>query len=77
MSNPYDYSNTIEKAAARARGTVLTSLHRVIEGQNSVSTRKLAGIVADIEDSLRQDAIHFKYLADRIAELEKALEDKD
>tara|TARA_A200000159_G_scaffold147384_1_gene154404 strand:+ start:2698 stop:2946 length:249 start_codon:yes stop_codon:yes gene_type:complete len=73
MRDPYDYSNTIIKAAARARGTALTPLHRIIEGQKTVSTRKLAAVVDDLHDVLQQDAIHFKKLAEKIERLEKAL----
>lgn len=77
MENPYGYKNTIIKAAARARGTLLTPLHMVIEGQKSISTKKLNALVENLQDGLQQDAIHFKYLADRINELEAKLSTKE
>ena len=73
MSNPYGYSNTIEKAAARCRGTILTPLHRVAESQKTISTRKLSALLDDLQDDLRLDAIHFKVLADRLQAKDKRI----
>ena len=63
----------MNKAASRARGTPLTTLHRVIEGQKTVSTRNLALIVENLEDTINQDAVHFKKLAEKIERLEKSI----
>ena len=62
----YDYSNTITKAASRARGDRLAPLYRLCENQKTVSTRKLEQLIDKLHDSDKQDAIHLKHLADRL-----------
>lgn len=68
MSKPYDYSNTIAKAASRARGDRLNELYRLCEGQKSVSTKKLERMIDNLADSDRLDSIHFRELANKIAQ---------
>ena len=71
----YDYSNTVQKAASRTRGThSLQTLGSLCEQQKSISTSKVMRLVEEIKDDFVQDAIHFRYLADRIKQLETQLE---
>lgn len=64
--NPYDHSNTIAKAASRARGDRLRRLYALCEGQKTVSTMKLSRLIDELADSDRLDAIHFRSLADQL-----------
>lgn len=70
MSNPYDIANTLAKAASRARGDRLGKLYSICESQKTISTRSLERIVDELAFSDALDAIHFRKLANRIAELE-------
>lgn len=67
MSDPYDYRNTIATAASRALGHRLRGLYELCENQKTVSTNKLIGMVDELAESDRLDAIHFRALADKIA----------
>ena len=79
MTNPYDYSNTLSKAASRARHYRLSGFYDLVgSGQSRVSAKKLAKLLEELEESERLDSIHFRYLADnmdkqksKIEELEK------
>lgn len=66
MSDIYDYSNTIAKAASRARGGRLDPLRNLCEGQKTVSTRKLSRLIDELHEDDKLDAIHFRVLADRL-----------
>lgn len=61
-----DSSLTIQKAASRARGDRLSRLFALCENQKSVSTSRLRKIVEELYDSDRQDALHFRSLADYV-----------
>ena len=65
--NTYDYADTIQKAASRARGDRLGPLYKLCEEQQTVSTKKLEMMIDKLWESDRQDAIHFKTLADRLS----------
>jgi hypothetical protein len=67
MEGAYGYTNTIAKAASRARGVRLGKLYQLCEQQKTVSTRKLSQMLDDLAESDRLDAIHFKELAKHIA----------
>ena len=64
--NPYDYSNTIAIAASRARGDRLNKLYNICKNQKTISTRKLLGIVDELAESDKLDAIYFRRLADQL-----------
>lgn len=64
MSVLTDFSVTIKKAASRARGDRLADLKFLCETQKTISTRKLLRFVRELEESDRQDAVHFRDLAD-------------
>ena len=64
--DPYDYSNTIQKAASLARGDRLTALQTICETQKEVSTRKLERLIDKLWDGDRMTAWHLKALADKI-----------
>ena len=66
MSDPYDYGNTMAKAASRAGGHRFNDLYKLCENQKTVSTRKLMRMVDELAESDRLDAIHFRAQADRI-----------
>lgn len=67
MSDPYDYRNTIEKAASINRGDRLLSLYAICETQKTVSTKRLRKLIDQLADSDKLDGIHFRALADKIA----------
>lgn len=67
MSDPYDYSNTIGKAASRVRGDRLHRLYAICETQKTVSTKRLRNLIDQLAASDRLDGIHFRALADKIA----------
>ncbi len=64
--DPYDYSNTIQKAASLARGDRLIALETICENQKHVTTRKLQKLVTKLWDEDRMTAWHLKALADKI-----------
>ena len=63
MSVLTDFSVTLKKAASRVRGDRLADLRHLCETQKQISTRKLMRFVRELEDSDRQDGIHFRDLA--------------
>lgn len=68
--NHYDYSNTIAKADSRARGDRLKPLYNICDGKSRVSTKQVLQLVEQLEESEKQDAIHFRALADKLHRLE-------
>lgn len=66
MTNLYGKIETLTKAASRARGDRLGKLYKLCETQKTISTRKLEGLLDELRDSDRLDAIHFKVLADKV-----------
>lgn len=64
MSIYLDPSTIIQKAASRARGDRFSKLRALCESQKTVSTLRLLSFVSELEASDRQDALHFKALAD-------------
>lgn len=66
MKTPYDRKNTIQKAASLASGTRLNELYAICERQKTISTAKLERYLHKIHDDMRQDAIHFRIIADKM-----------
>ena len=64
--DPYDYSNTIQKAASLARGDRLAALQTICETQKNISTRKLERLITRLWDEDRMTAWHLKALGDKI-----------
>ena len=64
--NPYNYSNTIAKCASLATGSRLWTLRDLCEKQKTISTRKLSWYLDKLSNDMKQDAIHFRVLADRL-----------
>ena len=69
MSVYIDPSLTIKKAASRARGDRLRKLYDICENQKTISTRRLLFLVNELASSDRQDAIHFRDLADFVRKI--------
>lgn len=66
MRSPYGFSETIAKAASRARGDRLGKYYLICEGQKTISTKRLERILDELQESDRLDAVHFKSLADQL-----------
>ena len=62
-----DYARLIAKAAAFARGDRLGRIYKTIEGQKTISTRKLERILDDMHEDFRKDAIFMQEIADKIS----------
>jgi len=72
MNGCYDYTNTVLRAAALAKGNGLDALQRICEQQKTISTRRLELYLNELREDMKLDAIHFRALADHIAKLEES-----
>jgi len=59
-------ANLIAKAASFARCDRLGKLYKAIEGQKTISTRKIERILDDMQDDFKLDAIFLKNIADKL-----------
>lgn len=71
MSSFLDHSLIIQKAAALARGDRFSKLQAICDSQQSISTRSLRILLEEVMRKERQDALHFRALAEFVREHNK------
>jgi hypothetical protein len=70
MSNAKPVGALIPIAARLVRGQALVRLYEVCENQKSISTEKLRGLIEDVENKLKDEAVYIKNTHRRIIEAE-------
>ena len=59
-------SNLIAKAASYARCDRLDRLYEIVEGQKTISTRKLEKILDDMQEDFKLDAIFLREISKKL-----------
>jgi len=70
MNNAKPVGALIPIAARLVRGQALVRLYEVCENQKSISTEKLRGLIEDVENKLKDEAVYIKNTHRRIIESE-------